>query len=201
MHRTASGPDQKRVVSHTQSDVIILLGSPNSEDGQLYSVALERCHRALQEYHQRLDSKILPTGGFGTHFNTSGRPHAWYLKQWLLAHGVAKEDMLASAESGNTIEDAVLSYPIVQRSGARRAIVVTSDYHAARARYIFERVYRDIALEYAICATDEETCDLDLPALQAHEREALARLEAHGLRPMTRDDVGSQAGEPGPPAP
>lgn len=185
-------------MSHTQSDVIVLLGSPNSEDGQLYSVALERCRRALQEYHRRAGSKIVPTGGFGAHFNTAHHPHAWYLKQWLVAHGVAKEDVLAFAESRNTIEDAVLSYPIVRRTGARHAMIVTSDYHAARARYIFERIYRDIALEYAICATDEDMCDLDLPALRAHEREALARLEAQDLPPIAGSDGASQAREPSP---
>jgi hypothetical protein len=179
-------------MSHAQCDVIVLLGSPNSEDGRLYSVARERCQRALEEYRRRPGARILPTGGFGAHFNVSDRPHAWHLEQWLLAHGVPGEDVLAFAESRNTIEDALLSYPIVRRSGARRAVVVTSDYHAARARYIFGCVFCDIVLEYAICATDEERCDLDLPALRAHEREALARLKGH--------DVGTQAQELGPPA-
>jgi len=163
------------------SEVIVLLGSPNSDEGELYSVARERCQRALKEYDRRHACKILPTGGFGAHFNTTDRPHAWYLKRWLVAHGVTEEDVLPFAESRNTIEDAVLSYPIVQRCGARHTVVVTSDYHAARARYVFERVYRDVALEYAICTTDEKRCDLDLPALRVHEQEALARLEAEGL--------------------
>ena len=86
---------------------------------------------------------------FGEHFNTTDRPHAWYLKAWLVAHGVPEEDVLAFAESQSTIEDATLSYPIVRQYGARRAIVVTSDYHAARARYVFEHVYRDV---WWVCA-------------------------------------------------
>lgn len=163
------------------SDVIVLLGSPNSNEGQLYSVALERCRRAIEEYRLRGNCKILPTGGFGAHFNSTDRPHAWYLRAWLVAHGVAEEDVLPFAESRNTIEDATLSYPIVRGHGAHRAIVVTSDYHAVRARYVFERIYRDVALEYAICATDRQNCDLDLAALWAHEQEALARLRAEGL--------------------
>jgi uncharacterized SAM-binding protein YcdF (DUF218 family) len=175
-------------VSSAQPDVIILLGSPNGEDGQLYSVALERCQRALEEYHLRGNCKILPTGGFGAHFNTTDRPHAWYLKAWLVAHGVPEQDVLPFAESRNTIQDAALSYPIVRGHGARRAIVVTSDYHAARARYVFEHLYRDVALEFAVCATDPDCCDLDLVALQAHERVALARLKARGF-PKTEADL------------
>ena len=178
-------------------DVIVLLGSPNSDEGQLHSVALERCQRALQEYQAREDSKILPTGSFGAHFNTTDRPHAWYLKAWLVAHGVPEHDVLPFAESRNTIEDAFLSYPIVQHHGARRAIVVTSDYHAARARYVFERVYCDLALEFAVCATDAAHCDLDLPALQAHERETLARLQASGFSYTEEEDALSHSGQNG----
>lgn len=176
------------------SDVIVLLGSPNSDQGRLYSVAVERCKRALDAYRDRTGSKILPTGGFGAHFNTTDRPHACYLKAWLLAHGVPEQDVLPFAESRNTIEDATLSYRIVRRHGAHRAIIVTSDYHAARARYVFEHVYRDIALEFAVCVTDTEHCELDLAALRAHEREALARLEARGLRGTEGDHAVSHLG-------
>lgn len=191
--RRAEGQLGGRIVS----GVIVLLGSPNSEEGRLYSVALERCRRALDEYRERTDCKILPTGGFGTHFNTTDRPHAWYLKAWLVAHGVPEQDVLPFAESRNTVEDAQLSYPIVRRHGARRAIVVTSDYHATRARYVFEHVYRDVALEFAISVTDAERCDLDLAALQAHEWEALAQLKAHGLSQTEGDHAVSHPGQNG----
>jgi uncharacterized SAM-binding protein YcdF (DUF218 family) len=179
------------------SDVIVLLGSPNSEQGQLYSVAQERCRRALQEYRAREGCKILPTGGYGAHFNTSDHPHAWYLRAWLVAHGVPERDILPFADSSNTIEDAALSYPIVRRYGAHHVIVVTSDYHAARARYVFERVYRDIALEFAISVTLAERCDLDLVALRTHEREALERLRAHGFPRWEEDHAVSHPGQNG----
>jgi len=110
---------------------------------------------------------------------------------------VPEEDVLAFAESQSTIEDAALSYPIVRQYGARRAIVVTSDYHAARARHVFEHVYRDVALEFAICPTDAEHCDLDLPALQAHEQEALATLRVQGLPQTEEDDAVPYAGQNG----
>jgi uncharacterized SAM-binding protein YcdF (DUF218 family) len=134
---------------------------------------------------------------FGEHFNTTDRPHAWYLKACLVAHGVPEEDVLAFAESRSTIEDATLSYPIARQYGARRVIVVTSDYHAARARYVFEHVYPDVALEFAICPTDAEHCDLDLPALEAHEQEALAMLRAQGLPHTEEHDAIPYAGKNG----
>jgi uncharacterized SAM-binding protein YcdF (DUF218 family) len=156
--------------------IILLLGSPSDERGELLSVARERCERAILEYRRHRGFKILPTGGFGTHFNTTDKPHATYLRAYLIAHGIPQDDILGFAESRNTIEDARLSYPLVKESGVSRAIVVTSDYHGARAEYVFRRAFPDIQLCFSLCTTDRDNCDLDLAALEAHERSALAKL-------------------------
>lgn len=158
--------------------IIVLLGSPNRDDGTLYDVARDRCEQAITEWRQHPGSKILPTGGFGDHFNTTDQPHAAYLRAYLHARGVPPQDVIEGAHSRNTIEDATLSFPIVQRHGASRAIVVTSDYHGARAQYVFGRSYAGVELTFALCPTDQATCELDLPALVAHEREALANLKS-----------------------
>lgn len=164
-------------MSPTEKQVIVVLGSPNTEHGELMSVARARCALAVQVYQAHPQARMLLTGGFGDHFNTTDLPHAHYLRQHLMSLGVPEETFLPFALSRNTIEDATLSYPIVQAYGARHAIIVTSDYHHARARYIFERVYHDIELEWAICTTDEATCEFDLQAQKAHEQAALARLQ------------------------
>jgi uncharacterized SAM-binding protein YcdF (DUF218 family) len=168
--------------------IIVLLGSPNSDQGELYSVAQGRCERAILEYHRHPGWKILPTGGFGAHFNTTNKPHAHYLKEYLVAHGIPEEDILKFAASRNTVEDATLSYPIVKRHGVGRAIVVTSDYHGDRARYVFGREYGDVALTFALCPTDEKTCELDLRALKAHEKEALAELKRQDIHRNTNTE-------------
>ena len=49
--------------------IIILLGSPNDEEGQLSSIGIERANCSIEEYRKHPDYKILPTGGFGEHFN------------------------------------------------------------------------------------------------------------------------------------
>lgn len=161
----------------TLQGIVVLLGSPNSDQGELYNVAKTRCERALQEYRRHPGFKILPTGGFGDHFNRTDKPHAFYLRQYLVALGVPESDILEFAPSRNTIEDATLSYPIVSKYDVRNVIVVTSDYHAGRAQLLFQRTYKDVSLTFSLCATDEQHCELDLKALKAHEKEALAKLE------------------------
>ncbi|MBE2215886.1 MAG: YdcF family protein [Opitutaceae bacterium] len=165
------------------ADLIIVLGSPNDDQGRLHSVAIERCEAALRLHRDNAESELLLTGGFGAHFNTTDKPHAHYLREWLLAHGVVPDAVLPFAESRNTLEDASLSKPIALASGARLAVVVTSDYHLDRARFVFEREYAGsgVRLLFLGTRTDESVCKLDLAALRKHEGEALVRLRAGNI--------------------
>jgi len=160
--------------------VILVLGSPNDEHGHLYSIALERCRRALRLHRDNPTWPLLLTGGFGAHFNTTDKPHAYYLRRWLEANAVPPAAFLPFAESRNTLEDAALAKPILLATGARCALIITSDFHADRARFVFEREFGDtgVTLCFVTTETDEAACPLDLAALKRHEVAALARLRA-----------------------
>ncbi len=61
----------------TPVELLVVLGSPNDDDGRLSPRAVERLRGALREHRARPDLPILLTGGFGEHFNRSSpRPHA-----------------------------------------------------------------------------------------------------------------------------
>lgn len=158
--------------------VILVLGSPNDADGRLYSIARHRCECAAVLARDNPSARLLLTGGFGDHFNTTAQTHATYLRRYLVELGVSSERFLSEAPSRNTIEDATLSRPIFVESGARFALVVTSDFHVPRARWLFEREYAGLGAELAFVATptDEHQCELDLAALKAHEQRALRSL-------------------------
>jgi len=97
-----------------------------------------------------------------------------------MSHGIPERAILDLVESKNTLEDASLSKPIVAALNPPRVIVVTSDYHFERAKYVFEREFSElgIKLEFSICETDATNSDLPLDELRQHEKEALARLRA-----------------------
>jgi uncharacterized SAM-binding protein YcdF (DUF218 family) len=156
--------------------VIILLGASNDIRGKLSSLAIERCEQALLEYRRQPSAKILPTGGYGAHFNTTDQPHATYLRQYLVARGVPEADVLEPALSSTTLEDARLSRPTVDKVGVTRVIVVTSDFHMRRARYIFERAFPGIELTFSACVT--RLPPDELRARQQHEELTLAKLVA-----------------------
>jgi uncharacterized SAM-binding protein YcdF (DUF218 family) len=158
--------------------MIVVIGSPNSDDVELYSIAKERCELALAEYAKRSDWKILLTGGYGAHFNTTDQPHAAYLRHYLVKRGIPSQAIVEFAESTNTLQDASLSKPIVLKYQVSEIVVITSDYHVDRARYIFEREFADtqVHIEFSVSRTEEEVCKFDLKAQKKHEQEALAKL-------------------------
>lgn len=159
--------------------IIIILGSPNSEEGELYPVAIERCEKGIQEHLNRPGWKILLTGGFGEHFNKSEKPHAFYLQKYLLERGIAPEAILDLVLSTSTLEDASLSKQKVAKYNVKEIVVVSSDFHYNRARYIFERGYADmnIGIRFSLSETDESSCGFDLKRQKEHERSSLSLLK------------------------
>ena len=154
---------------------IVVLGSPNDAAGNLSTIAIERCQQALAEYRRHPGAKLIPTGGWGQHFNTTALSHGHYLRKHLEAHGVRAEDFLECVESTNTIEDARLCRPVVTRHHINALLVVTSVFHAARARFLFEREFPELPVELSTAETHLPAAELY--RLQEHETRALARLQ------------------------
>ena len=109
--------------------------------GELLPIAEARARAAIGEYGRRPNCKIVVTGGHGRHFNTSGVPHAQHVARFLVAHGVAREDLILVDDTGNTVEDAAHAVSVVARFGVRVLCVVTSDFHRERAGMIFRAFY------------------------------------------------------------
>jgi len=154
---------------------IVVLGSPNDSEGNLSIIAIERCQQALTEYSQNPDAYILPTGGWGEHFNTTDKPHGHYLRQYLTAHGVPERRILECAESKNTVQDAALAKPIVERHRITELIIVTSDFHVPRAQFLFQREFPNIRLSFSAAKTNLP--EDDLTERKQHEETALNRLK------------------------
>ena len=158
------------------SGIILLLGAPNDDLGNLSNIALERCREAVRAYKLYTNFSILPTGGFGEHFNRTDKPHASYTRSFFLDNGVPASDILEPALSRFTLEDAMLSKPIVSRYDVENLVVVTSDFHLERAKMIFERIFEGYSLSFRDSKTHLPQDELN--ALKAHEDEATARLKA-----------------------
>jgi len=116
--------------------VICILGAQNDSDGALSTEAHCRLETALRLHRLLPGSMLLPTGGWGAHFNTSLQPHWKYLRNQLLTLGVSAESILDGVNSSNTYEDFTILREQSTLSNENSIIFVTSDYHVPRASLI-----------------------------------------------------------------
>ena len=156
-----------------------MLGAPNDDAGNLSSIAQERRRQALAEYRAAPGWAIVPTGGFGEHFNRNPEPHAHLKRRWFLGHDVPERGLLEPVLSRFTLEDAALSQPVVERCGVRQLRVVTSDFHVARAEMIFKAALPGYQLVFRGSTTRLPRNELE--RLLEHEQTALARLGSDDL--------------------
>jgi uncharacterized SAM-binding protein YcdF (DUF218 family) len=159
-------------------EVIVVLGSPNFPDGTLGPIALDRLKGCLAIFDPT-KHKILCTGGFGAHFNTSPVAHANYLKDYLIQKGVPLTAFLPLALSSNTVEDAVMSLSILKKHEYKNLLILTSEYHLARVEFIFSEILKDFYLNFK-AVTHHSMDDLLEPLIQ-HENLAMEQLLSNGL--------------------
>lgn len=173
----SSGHINERDEMITKKNIILVLGAPNDENGNLSPMALDRLDCALNLYTYNENVRFICTGGFGQQFNTTSFPHGYYSKQYLLRKGVKEEAFLEFVLSSNTVEDLRMSKQIIEKEQPDVLLIVTSDFHMKRVK-----ILHDIIMHYPatifIPALSSLTAQELLPFLQ-HEQQALRELQAN----------------------
>jgi len=164
-------------------NVIIILGSPNDDDGTLSNIAQSRCEKTYEKFLQ-VNSEghcfVLATGGFGEHFNRTNTAHAEYTKQYIIELGIPENAFLEAVLSSHTVEDAVFSKRVLKDYIVDNIYVVTTDYHVERVKFIFESVYGSDFNINMVSAT-AMLPKIEQDRLIAHEKQALAGLKKNGI--------------------
>jgi uncharacterized SAM-binding protein YcdF (DUF218 family) len=115
-----------------QSDALLLLSDDN--------FFADRATRASELYRQKLAPVVVASG-------RRLRPTAGIaelMEHDLIERGVPKDRILRfPQDADNTREEAQALRALVAEKNWHSVIVVTSNYHTRRARYIFERVFPD----------------------------------------------------------
>lgn len=159
-------------------EVLVVLGSPNSPDGQLGPIALDRVNYCW-ELFQKQARLILCTGGFGAHFNTSPWSHASLLKNELIAKGIPEHAFLPLALSANTVDDAVKSKAVLMDYPVESLVIITSAYHIPRVKLVFDEILSNFSKQYIGIEHLAETPEI--MALRAHELKAIEEIKLNGL--------------------
>lgn len=110
-------------------DTIIVLGAQVKADGTP-SVALQRRLTAALESYREKPALIIVCGAQGAN---EPRAEGDVMREWLLERGVPEGDVVAETASFNTRENLTYARAIMEHRGLHEALIVTSDYHVARA--------------------------------------------------------------------
>lgn len=161
---------------------ILILGAPNDKNGNLSLIAKTRLIQGAAELSLNPDFKILLTGGFGMHFNETNHPHWKYAKDFLIKElSISPNSFLdESIDSANTVEDVEKAKPIFQKYNFKKIILVTSEFHLKRVKYIVEKTleFKEKTLFYS-CVADKELDEVLLKGLYEHEKQAIDYLQSN----------------------
>lgn len=157
--------------------ILIVLGAPNSPNGNLSSIAknrLDLCFKILLQ-----SDLILCTGGWGKNFNTASLPHSYYAKEYLLKKGILKSYFLEPAISNNTVDDAVKAKEIISKYKKLKLLIITSDFHINRANLIFKEILKEYTLEFV--AAENNLPRHQLKKIVEHEKKSINKIIENGL--------------------
>ncbi len=170
------------MLNTNQTSLLVILGSPNDANGKLLPFALSRCCTAFFKYQELIDAghicRVICTGGFGEHFNTTNYSHSSYLKEHLIRMGISATCFLSDVESRFTFEDACMCNEHFKSYPTANVIVVSSDFHMERVRFVFNGLYPHRKFEYL--ASESDITLEQREALISHEQSVMKR-EASNL--------------------
>ena len=129
----------QRTPALDEYDAIIVLGCRVEQNG-MPSLALQaRTRKAVELYHQGYASKIVLTGGVGTHAPAESVAAFEYATENL---GVPPNVFVLEQKSTSTEENARFASEVF---GAESSVLIVSDaYHVFRAERVFEKYFEHV---------------------------------------------------------
>lgn len=110
-------------------DAIVVLGAQVKPDGAP-SVQLQWRLDAAYDAWEKRNVPVVVCGAQG---GDEPAPEAYVMRDYLLAKGVPSNQVLTDAESFNTRQNIRHAARLLADTGARKVLIVTSDYHLPRA--------------------------------------------------------------------
>lgn len=154
-----------------------ILGAPNSPEGILSDIALGRVNAAQSLSRVVPSLRLIATGGFGRHFNTSPWPHRELVQVVLSERGVAFDPIASGAlESGNTVEDLALIVDLLRGEGINSCFIVTSSFHVERCRLILDCMWPELLVVYVTAGDPTRLA----ASVYQHEQDAIEGIISAG---------------------
>ena len=124
-----------------KSDVIIVLSGDRGN----------RVELGVKLFHENYAPYLLLSGGnvyYETTISDLMASHATKL-------GVPEEKIIKEDRADSTYENAVLTKEILLERNLNSAIIVSSNYHMRRVKYVFNKIYKDTDIRLNFCSAKD----------------------------------------------
>ena len=158
-------------------NVLIVLGCAPAQSGKPSPIMVSRVKKAIDVYFKNYYELVIFSGGP----NRFPLPEASIMAS--LSHGrIPKNKIIEEKKSVSTVQNALFCYDILKKKKIKMISVVTSDFHIARSKYIFDRIFehRKVRLDYYPARTSSGLIERVRRFIK--ERRALMRLKREGIR-------------------
>lgn len=123
------------------ADVVVALGGGITADGEPQPATVARARRAAGLYRSGRVQRIVMSGAYGMYDPPPPRAEATAMAEIAVAAGVPAGSVTAETRSRDTIGNIWFTKPLLGEPGDHRVIVVTSGWHAARVRYLTQKIW------------------------------------------------------------
>ncbi len=121
-------------------DTLIILGYPAKDDGTPSAILRTRLDRGIELYKSGVAPMIIVSGGAAHNFYIE----AEVMHGYLLENGIPESKVIQDQISLSTIDNAENCANLMEMYELKTALLVTSSFHAPRAKLLFEKQNIDI---------------------------------------------------------
>ena len=119
-----------------KADLIVVLGSKVSPDGDPSLGLSVRLNKAIDVYNEGYAPKILVSGGTGK----EGYDESLAMADYLIKRGVPPSSIIRDTKGNNTRATAKHAYEYMQQQQLSSVIIVSQYYHIARTKLAFKKL-------------------------------------------------------------
>jgi len=123
------------------ADVIVALGGGITADGEPQPATVARARRAATFYRSGRAQRIVMSGAYGMYDPLPPRAEATAMAEIAVAAGVPPGRITAETRSRDTIGNIWFTKPLLGEPVQQYVMVVTSDWHAVRVRYLTQVIW------------------------------------------------------------
>jgi len=121
------------------AEAIIVLGHESDKE-KLSDLCIKRLEKALEIYSKK-EVSIIFSGGHSLKSKLEGPSEAALMNKYALQKGVNPKNIILEENSRDTQGNAYFTKQIIKKKGWKRILVITSDFHILKTKFLFDFIY------------------------------------------------------------